>query len=127
MLLTEAKQNLRLDGLLTLAALTHRKLGEFMTSDRDPKQMTENVKKFDMEKFEASWTKIRDLRHTLIQYLLQQNRFGTGEHKTIQIVEDVGRYVESMPSYEHRSPSIDQRRQRVCDGDIRSGRDVRIP
>ena len=127
MLLTEGTQNLRLDGVLTLAALTHRKLGEFMTLDRDPKQMTENAKKFDLEKFEASWAKMRDLRHTLIQYLLQQNRFGTGEHKTIQIAEDLGRYVEGMPSYEHRSPSIDQRRQRVCDGDIRSGREVRIP
>ena len=26
----------------------------------------------------------RDRRHTLIQYLLQQNRFGTGEDETIE-------------------------------------------
>ena len=44
-----------------------------------------------------SWTKIRDLRHTLIQYLLQQNRFGTGEDETIQKEEHVRRHAGGMP------------------------------
>ena len=44
-----------------------------------------------------SWTKIRDLRHTLIQYLLQQNRFGTEEDETIQKEEDVRYHAEGMP------------------------------
>ena len=40
--------------------------------------------------------KIRDLRRTLIQYLLQQNRFGTGEDETIEREEDVRRHVGGM-------------------------------
>ena len=46
--------------------------------------MRENVRKFDVNRATDSWNEIRDLRHTLIQYLLQQNRFGTGEDETIQ-------------------------------------------
>ena len=51
---------------------------------RCPEQMRERVKNLDMKKSTDSWNKIRDLRHTLIQYLLQQNRFGTGEDETIE-------------------------------------------
>ena len=54
-----------------------------MTLTRYPKQMRENVKQFDMKTSTDSWTKMRDLRQKLIQYLLQQNCFGTGEDKTI--------------------------------------------
>ena len=50
-----------------------------------------------MKRSTASWTKMRDLRHTLFQYLLQQNRFGTGESKTIEKEEDVRRYADGMP------------------------------
>ena len=50
-----------------------------------------------MKQSTDSWNKIRDLRHTLIQYLLQQNRFGTGEDETIQREEDVRRHVGGMP------------------------------
>ena len=46
--------------------------------------MRENVRKLDVKRATDSWNEIRDLRHTLIQYLLQQNRFGTGEDETIQ-------------------------------------------
>ena len=42
----------------------------------------ERVRNLDMKKSTDSWNKIRDLRHTLIQYLLQENRFGTGEDET---------------------------------------------
>ena len=59
--------------------------------------MRENVRKFDVKRATDSWNKIRDLRHTLIQYLLQQNRFGTGEDETIQREEDVRRHAGGMP------------------------------
>ena len=69
-LLTEGVQNLRLDGLLTLIAITHGNLGGLMKLTRCPEQMREKVKKLDMKKATDSWNKIRDLKNTLIQYLL---------------------------------------------------------
>ena len=82
-LLSEGIQNLRLDGLLTSIAITHENLGGLMNLTHYPEQIRENVKKFDVKKATDSWNKIRDLKHTLIQYLLHQNRFGTGEDETI--------------------------------------------
>ena len=96
-LLTEGVQNLRLDGLQTLIAITPGNLVKLMKLTRCPEQMRKNVRKFDMEKAIDSWNKIRDLRHTLIQYLLQQNRFETGEDETIEREEDVRRHVGGMP------------------------------
>ena len=96
-LLTEGVQNLRLDGLLTLIAITHGNLGGLMTLTCYPEQMRENVRKFDVKRSADSWNKIRVLRHTLIQYLLQQNRFGSGEDETIEREEDVPRHVWGMP------------------------------
>ena len=96
-LLTEGVQNLRLDGLLTLIAITHGSLGGLMNSTRYPEQMRENVRKFDVKRSTDSWNKIRYLRHTLIQYLLQQNRFGTGEDETIQKQKDVRSHAGGMP------------------------------
>ena len=96
-LVTDGIQNLRLDGLLTLIAITHGNLGRLMKLTRCPEQMRERVKNLDMKKSTDSWNKIRDLRHTLIQYLLQQNRFGTGEDETIEREEDVRRHVGGMP------------------------------
>ena len=96
-LLTDGIQNLRLDGLLTLIAITHGNLGGLMKLARCPEQMKERVRNLDMQKSTDSWNKIRDLRHTLIQYLLQQNRFGTGEDETIEREEDVRRHVGGMP------------------------------
>ena len=96
-LLTEGIQNLRLDGLLTLIAITHGNLGELMKLTCYPEQIIESVKKFDEKKATDSWNKIRDLRQTLIQYLLHQNRFGRGEYETIEREEDVRRHVGGMP------------------------------
>ena len=87
----EGVQNLRSDGILTLIAITHGNLGGLMNLTRYPEQMRENVR------FDAKRPKIRDLRHTLIQYLLQQNRFETGEDETIQKEEDVRRHAGGMP------------------------------
>ena len=66
-LLTEEIQNLRIDGLLTIIASTHGKLRRFINLTRYPQQIREKVRKFDMERSTDFWTKIRDLRHTLIQ------------------------------------------------------------
>ena len=96
-LLTEGVQNLPLEGLLTLIAITHGNLGGLMKLTRYPEQMRESVRRFDVKRPTDSWIKIRDLRHTLIQYLLQQNRFGTGEDETIQKEEDVRRHNGGMP------------------------------
>ena len=96
-MLTEGVQNLRLDGLLKLIAITHGNLRGLMRLTRCREQMRENVRKFDMKKATDSWNKIRDLRHTLIQNLLQQNRFGTGEDDTIEREEDVRLHVGGMP------------------------------
>ena len=68
-----------------------------MSLTRYQEQMRENARKFDMKRSTDSWNKIRDLRHTLIQYLMQQNRFGTGEDETIQREEDVRRHAGGMP------------------------------
>ena len=73
-LLTEGVQNLRLDGLLTLIAITHGNKGGLMNLTRYPELMRENVRKIDEKRSTDSWSKIRDLRHTPIQYFLQQNR-----------------------------------------------------
>ena len=59
--------------------------------------MRENVRKFDVKGATDFANNIRDLRHTLIQYLRQQNRFGTGEDETIQREEDVRRYAGGLP------------------------------
>ena len=76
-LLTEGVQNLRLDGLLTMIAIKHGNLGGLMKLRHYPKQMRKIVRKFDVKRAMDSWNKITDLRHTPIQYLMQQNRFGT--------------------------------------------------
>ena len=68
-LLTEGLQNLRLHGLLTLIAITHGILGRLMNLTRYLEQMRENVNRFDVKRPTDFWTKIRDLRHTLIQYI----------------------------------------------------------
>ena len=96
-LLTEGVRNLRLDGLLTLIAIAHGNLGGLMNLTRYPEQIRENLRRFDVKKATDSWSKIRDLRHTLIQYLLQQNSFGTGEDETIEREEDVRRHAGGMP------------------------------
>ena len=49
-LLTEGIQNLRLDGLLTLIAITHGNLGGLMNLTRYPEQMREKVRKFDVKR-----------------------------------------------------------------------------
>ena len=80
-----------------MIAITHGNLRELMNLTRYPEQMEENVKKIDMKRSTDSWTKIGDLRHIHIQYLLQQIRFGTGKDETIEKEEDVRRHAGGMP------------------------------
>ena len=96
-LLTEGVQNLRLDGLLTLIAITHGNFGGLVNLTRYQEQMRENVRRFYVKRATDSWNKIRDLRLTLIQYLLQQNCLGTREDGTIEREEAVRRHVGGMP------------------------------
>ena len=49
-MLAEGVQNLRLDGLLTLIAITHGNLGGLVNLTRYLEQMRENVRKFDVKR-----------------------------------------------------------------------------
>ena len=55
LLLTEDIQHLRLDGFLTLIAITPKRLGELITLTRYLKQVRTDSKTFDMKKATASW------------------------------------------------------------------------
>ena len=68
-----------------------------MNLTRYLEQMRENVRRFYVKRPTDSWTKIRDLRHTLIRILLHQDRFGTGDDETIQKEEDVRHHAGGMP------------------------------
>ena len=96
------------------------------------------VKKIYMKRSTASWTKIRDLRHTLIQYFLQQSRFGTGKDKRIEKEEDERRFSRDLPlltdlSLAMRTDPLALIRgvsddiRSLCDDDIRSGNEVCFP
>ena len=54
--------------MLTLIAMTYGILGKVVALTRYPKQMRENLKKFDVQRATASWTKMSDLRHTLNEF-----------------------------------------------------------
>ena len=54
------------------------------------------MKKFDIKRSTASWTKTRDLRHTLIKNPFQQSCFGATEHKKIEKEEEVRRYAAAI-------------------------------
>ena len=83
-LLTEGIRNLHLDPLLTLFSTTYGRLGELITLISNPEHLREKVKKVWHEECHSFMAKMRDLRHTLIQYLMQRNRFGAGEEKKIE-------------------------------------------
>ena len=94
--------------------------------------MRENVKKFDMKKYTASWTKMRDLRHNLTHVTAKSLR-----HKRREDDRNRGGRAtffcwhasahRFMLRYEDRSVSSYQVLQRVFDGDIRSSHDVCAP
>ena len=80
-LFTQALADLRLDGLLTLIAMTYGRLGDLLVLLRYPEQLQGTSRKFNAQ-LETAWLKkMKDWRILLLQYLLQQNRSVTGEDK----------------------------------------------
>ena len=80
-LFTQALADLRLDGLLTLIAMTYGRLGDLLVLLRYPEQLQGTSCEFNAQLETASVKKMKDWRILLLQYLLQQNRSITGEDK----------------------------------------------
>ena len=80
-LFTQALADLRLDGLLTLIAMTYGRLGDLLVLLRYPEQLQGPSREFNAQLETASLKKMKDWRTLLLQYLLQQNRSVTGEDK----------------------------------------------
>ena len=77
-LFTQALADLRLDGLLTLIAMTYGRLGDLLVLLRYPEQLQGPSREFNAQLETASLKKMKDWRTLLLQYLLQQNRSATG-------------------------------------------------
>ena len=80
-LFTQALADLRLDGLLTLIAMTYGRLGDLLVLLCYPEQLLGTSREFNAQLETASLRKMKDWRTLLLQYLLQQNRSVTGEDK----------------------------------------------
>ena len=91
-LFTQALADLRLDGLLTLNALTYGRLGGLLVLLRDPEQLQGTSREFNAQLETASLKKMKDWRILLLQYLLQQNRSITGEKKVETDAEECKQY-----------------------------------
>ena len=83
--------NLRLDGLLTLIAMTYGRLGDVLVLLRYPEQLQGPSREFNAQLETASLRKMKDWRTLLLQYLLQQNRSVTGEDK---VATDAGEFKQ---------------------------------
>ena len=75
-LFTQALEDLRLNGLLTLIAMTYGRLGDLLVLLRYPEQLQGTSREFNAQLETASLKKMKDWRILLLQYLLQQNRRG---------------------------------------------------
>ena len=95
-LFTQALADLRLDGLLTLIAMTYGRLGDLLVLLRYPEQLQGPSREFKAQLETASLRKMKDWRTLLLQYLLQQNRSGTGEDKVATDASECGQYC-GMP------------------------------
>ena len=80
-LFTQALADLRLDGLLTLIAMTYGRLSDLLVLLRYSEQLQGTSREFNAQLETASLRKMKDWRTLLLQYLLQQNRSVTGEDK----------------------------------------------
>ena len=80
-LFTQALADLRLDGLLTLIAMTYGRLRDLLVLLHYPEQLQGPSREFNAQLETASLRKMKDWRTLLLQYLLQQNRSVTGEDK----------------------------------------------
>ena len=95
-LFTQALANLRLDGLLTLIAMTSGRLGDLFELLRYPEQLQGASREFNAQLETASYRKMMDWRILLLQYLLQQKRGVTGEDKGARGVNECKQYC-GMP------------------------------
>ena len=86
-LFTQALADLRLDGLLTLIAMTYGRLGYLLVLLRYPEQLQGTNREFNTQMETALLKKMKDRRILMLQYLLKQNRSVTGEDK---VATDVG-------------------------------------
>ena len=73
-LFTQTLADLRLDGLLTLIAMTYGRLGDLLVLLRYPQQLQGTSREFNAQLETASLKKMNDWRILLLQYLLQQNK-----------------------------------------------------
>ena len=93
---TQALADLRLDGLLTLIAMTYSRLGDLLVLLRYPEQLQRARREFNEQLETASFRKKKDWRIFLLQYLLQQNRSFTGEDKVATGASECKQYC-GMP------------------------------
>ena len=91
-LFTQALADLRLDGLLTLIAMTYGRLGDLLVLLRYPEQLQGPSREFNAQLETASLKKMKDWRTLLLQYLLQQNRSVTGEDKVATDASECKQY-----------------------------------
>ena len=91
-LFNQALADLRLDGLLTLIAMTYGRLGDLLMLLRYPEQLQGTSREFNAQLETASLRKTKDWRILLLHYLLQQNRSSTGEVKVSTDVVESKQY-----------------------------------
>ena len=91
-LFTQALAYLRLDGLLTLIAMTYGRLGDLLVLLRYQKQLQGTSSEFNAQLETASLKKMEDWRILLLQYFLEQNRSITGEDKVATDAEECKQY-----------------------------------
>ena len=95
-LFTQALAGLRLDGLLTLIAMTYGRLGDLFLLLRFPEQLQGASREFNAQLETASYRKMKDWRILLLLFLLQQNRSVTGEDKVATGASECKQYC-GMP------------------------------
>ena len=69
-LFTQALADLRLDGLLTLIAMTYGRLGDLLVLLRYPEQLQGTIREFNAQLETASLRKMKEWRTLLLQHLL---------------------------------------------------------
>ena len=95
-LFTQALADLRLDGLITLIAMTYRRLGDLLVLLRYPEQLQGTSREFNVQLETASLKMMKDWSILLLQYLLQQNRSIKGEDKVATVAGERKQYC-GMP------------------------------
>ena len=95
-LFTQALADLRLDGLLTLIAMTYGRLGDLLVLLRYPEQLQGPSRELNAQLETAALRKMKDWRTLLLQYILQQNRSVTGEDKVATDASECKQYC-GMP------------------------------